>query len=822
MSIIRDYFTHGWSIVAIPPGGKKPHHPGWQTRQGALQSADALPAGFGLGLCHAYSGTMALDVDDWDRTLARGIDVNALAGASDSVMIQSGVPGHGKLLYKMPFGLRLPSKKITEEIGRDERNHVIKVSVVDFRCGTLDDLTVQDVLPPSVHPVTQQPYQWAGNGHWSRLPMIPAELLDYWRALLKDVRPATINGVNASWDEIRSALIHISPDCHRDEWVHVGMALKLAGEQTFNPDEAFKIWDDWSARGEKYKGQRETYTQWRSFRSEKNQIVTLGTLYHLASQYGWIRPTQDASTLFADVSAMVPPGDVLATMKAAPPEIDLSLWPTVLARRAQEVSDTIGCDPIVPLWAGLGAACGAVDARSRLDLMPGFQVPPVLWLMTVGDPGDKKSPGSKPMLAPLNIIKEEDRSRYAKDFSLWQYNQKIYATAHEALMKYAASPEGLLDPSQAPIVPIAPREPVPLRFTVDDITSQELLNKCQFRPRGMLASFDEMNSWAAKITNRQSGENRSSWVKGFECDQYELDRVKNGETFIEHFALSIFGNMQPKVLTDNFTNLASDGLLQRFIPAIPRHNQTRMGNPIPEFLSSSKSWENALRLTYALPIRTYHLTSDAYQVFRSFQEWHIDRTHTERLMRSSNEFVMAFGKITGLAGRIALMFHILEDPWKPTVSGDLMRRVVRIMREYVVPAQRYILDGDGSSSAFDSWVMDHILQHSDLEKITMSEIARSARRPFERANITNVWHKNEWVCNAMHLLQEMRWVHRVDDGSKEQRGHAEWLINPHLRTTFKTHRDAVVKAKKERNEDRIIKSGSYQGSYTHGEESLIP
>ena len=49
--------------------------------------------------------------------------------------------------------------------------------------------------------------------------------------------------------------------------------------------------------------------------------------------------------------------------------------------------------------------------------------------------------------------------------------------------------------------------------------------------------------------------------------------------------MSIYGNMQPQVLTENFGKLAQDGLLQRFLPAVLRHDQTRMGNPTPEYLT---------------------------------------------------------------------------------------------------------------------------------------------------------------------------------------------------------------------------------------------
>jgi hypothetical protein len=150
-------------------------------------------------------------------------------------------------------------------------------------------------------------------------------------------------------------------------------------------------------------------------------------------------------------------------------------------------------------------------------------------------------------------------------------------------------------------------------------------------------------------------------------------------------------------------------------------------------------------------------------------------------------------------GRLALIFHVLESPFEPAVDVSVIDRVVRIVREYIVPTYRYVFDGEGSMSAFDSWIMEHIIQHADLDKITMSEIKRSARRPFDKAGIKTSWNQNEWTIGAMYLLEKMQWVARIDDGSQEGKGHAEWLINPNLKTTFKSYRDAVVKAKVERN-----------------------
>jgi len=139
--------------VPIPPGTKGPRTVGWNRRESALRSQADLPPQHGIGLAHAYSATMALDIDNWATAAPMlgvfGVDLAALYDAPDAVIVDSGRQGHGKLLYAMPFGLALPSKKVSVEGGTS----------FELRCATAEGLTVQDVLPPSIHPDTQQPYR---------------------------------------------------------------------------------------------------------------------------------------------------------------------------------------------------------------------------------------------------------------------------------------------------------------------------------------------------------------------------------------------------------------------------------------------------------------------------------------------------------------------------------------------------------------------------------------------------------------------------------------------------------------------------------------
>ena len=167
------YIRHGWSLVPIPPGTKGPRAVGWNKREAALASQSDLPAGYGIGLAHAFSGTMAFDIDNWDLASQimsqHGIDLAALYAAPDAVIVDSGRAGRGKLLYQMPAGLVLPSKKVIQQ----------STVIYELRCATSSMLTVQDVLPPSIHPETMQPSYDFWN---ARLEFAPVD--GNWRVAL--------------------------------------------------------------------------------------------------------------------------------------------------------------------------------------------------------------------------------------------------------------------------------------------------------------------------------------------------------------------------------------------------------------------------------------------------------------------------------------------------------------------------------------------------------------------------------------------------------------------------------------------------------------
>lgn len=270
--LVQDYLDAGFVLVPIPKGSKGPEGlaaKGWNKRERCVVPADWTG---NIGLAHAYSGTCAIDIDDLEAAAAwlaaRGVMLGALLDEPEAVRISSGRANRAKLIYRLTVPLN--SKKIIE----DKRN------IIDFRCASSTGTTVQDVLPPSIHPDTGKPYTWEYAdeliGDWRALPLIPQALLDIWTGLLTQQSAPSV-GKESTVDitELRTLLADHDPDCDRDAWVET---LAIIHYETAGSEEGLKLADEWSAKGEKYKGLKDVRTRWRSFHLDHANPKTANSL----------------------------------------------------------------------------------------------------------------------------------------------------------------------------------------------------------------------------------------------------------------------------------------------------------------------------------------------------------------------------------------------------------------------------------------------------------------------------------------------------------------------------------------------------------------
>lgn len=126
--------------------------------------------------------------------------------------------------------------------------------------------TVKDIITEDGEAATES----KGNAQSDDLDFLRAPVPEVTLAIAKD------------------ALSHLDADCSRDEWLQVAAALK----HQFYPrqeEDAYTLFDEWSAQGVKYGGGDETEKLWKSLRPTPTGRlpVTIRTLLHAAVAAGW-------------------------------------------------------------------------------------------------------------------------------------------------------------------------------------------------------------------------------------------------------------------------------------------------------------------------------------------------------------------------------------------------------------------------------------------------------------------------------------------------------------------------------------------------------
>jgi hypothetical protein len=254
--------------LPIPVMGKKPALDNWRE--------NIAPEGYGGYNTGILCGSVvAIDIDVLDAGIADQISTYAKSVCGETVYRVGKAP-KVLLVYRnaSPEGRKRVSKR--------------------YDCGRVEVLGEgQQFVAFGTHPDTKQPYTWPGlmgsilDVSIDRLPQVnDSQITDIlhrfkeiaeaagYRPVSKESelaknceydptdpldRPEIIQDLTI--ERCKKILASIDPDCSRDEWRNLGMAMHY---QFKGSPEALALWDEWSSKGTKYKS-GEPEKQWDSF-----------------------------------------------------------------------------------------------------------------------------------------------------------------------------------------------------------------------------------------------------------------------------------------------------------------------------------------------------------------------------------------------------------------------------------------------------------------------------------------------------------------------------------------------------------------------------
>ena len=292
----QEYINNGIFVVPLAPGTKKLPERKTSINYGSasrnikvieswFHPTEGRFAGWNIGIaCGREGGVFAVDVDRHTDGTDGFEELSILTkenGELPDGPVQMTPNGGKHYIYRWQEGGMSSTGKIAPSI--------------DTRGGSADQCKGHIVAFPSV--VNGKLYEWECDGD---IPEIPPWIIHRMGAPWKPRKDKGGRGnenvsegdeeVKLPVTQLEDMLGFIDPDdMSYDEWLRIGMAVK----SQLPDDEGFKLWDNWSKKGAKYK-KGECLLRWPGF--DPAGPVRVGTIYYHSKEAGWSPSPDDVSS----------------------------------------------------------------------------------------------------------------------------------------------------------------------------------------------------------------------------------------------------------------------------------------------------------------------------------------------------------------------------------------------------------------------------------------------------------------------------------------------------------------------------------------------
>jgi hypothetical protein len=404
-----------------------------------------------------------------------------------------------------------------------------------------------------------------------------------------------------------------------------------------------------------------------------------------------------------------------------------------------------------------------------------------LWVVSVGDSGDGKSPGADCLMRDvLPTLERQMIGDFPDRLRDWQTASEFDKAAlkrwKEELREAQEKKKPLPVMPRPTVSDIAPERP---RLIQHDVTIEQIGTILHTAaPKGLLVTRDEIAGWFQGM-DAYNPAARAFWIEAYGGRPYKIERRSHSHQPIEiaRLAVALYGGTQPERLSA-LTTGPEDGLFSRILWAWPDPIPFRLGEAAPGVAWAIEALDKLRELDLALgdppsPI-FMPLTPNAQQLMIKFaREMAADLKQSGGLLRS------AYGKARGAALRLSL---VLEWLWfcgesgiampPDVISAKAFVAATTLVGEYFMPmAERVFGDAAASSDERGAATLARWIFKQKPEEVHVRHLLREVRLPGLRSA--------EQIKGAAKLLVDADWLRAPNIGFGPQ-SKVAYAVNPRL------------------------------------------
>lgn len=498
------------------------------------------------------------------------------------------------------------------------------------------------------------------------------------------------------------------------------------------------------------------------------------------------------------------PLDFLADGDTIPPELKSEHVPPALFPFIADTAERMGVDA-TSVALGCIVACASVlsdDWRiqpKRHDYT--WTENPRLWAAIVGDPSILKTPVINACTRPIDKLDAEARRRHREAMRLYKQQLK----------------EAKADRSGNAPEPVHPRLD---RYLVEGTTVEAISEVLRddddatqrARAGKVLSRHDEMSEFFGNLDRYKAGGkgggDRGAYLRLFNGGPYSIDRIGRGAFTVPNWSACFIGGIQPGPIQRIAKDSAEDGLLQRFLYAVPGGQRPGLDRA-PCGTAQSRYSTLFPALVGLQPPRTPDGEHTQVVVFHA--DAHEHRESIDRMARAmaalpdtSTRLKSALGKWPGTFARLALTFHLVDvadaiaagslSPYTLVVPADTARRTALFMLDIVLP---HLLRADAvmfstTQTGHARWIAGYILAHR-LERIASRDVVQAygaLRAPEMRGELADV----------MASLVTVGWL-EPEIPANPTKPVSAWKVNPAVHVLFAAKADRERRQRQEAREN---------------------